>query len=280
MLITPNPGRTLPDALEVLRQLRDGVYNLHSGGGVGPGSSAGKMWAYLEWIRKAERQLANVIFREDAAALLDWKGYEALMAMAPAWAAAVGGNAQERILHDVVGDEITERHDTFGAACAAVEVLISQWSDGMPIAVLDTSVYLAYQDKLEAIDWVAAMGAKLPRLRLVVPMIVVDELDGTKHSDVRWRAAYSLATIDRVIRSGGVLSETPRVEIVLFNDPVGHTRMAIADQEIIDRAAAVQAIAGTPVTLLTCDTGMALRALDADLGHMLLPREDQPKRRT
>lgn len=55
VLITPNPGRTLHDALEVMRLLPTDVHNVHSAGvyslagatAVGPGSSAVKMWPTL-----------------------------------------------------------------------------------------------------------------------------------------------------------------------------------------------------------------------------------------
>jgi hypothetical protein len=44
-------------------------------------------------------------------------------------------------------------------------------------------------------------------------------------------------------------------EIVL--DQAGHTRFPIADDEIIDRAVTIQAIANREVRLLTCDTSQA-----------------------
>ncbi|GAA2705233.1 hypothetical protein ACFY2R_26535 [Micromonospora olivasterospora] len=48
-------------------------------------------------------------------------------------------------------------------------------------------------------------------------------------------------------------------------DPPGHTRLSITDDEIVDRAAALQTLAGRRVRLLTYDTGMAMRGRNAGL---------------
>lgn len=53
------------------------------------------------------------------------------------------------------------------------------------------------------------------------------------------------------------------LEIVL--DQPGHVRLPIADDEIIDRAVAIQALAARDVRLLTCDTGQHTRGRAAGL---------------
>jgi predicted ribonuclease YlaK len=131
---------------------------------------------------------------------------------------------------------------------------------------------------------------------LLVPIVVIDELDGLKqHRDnkVRWRAGYTLAVLDRVLprptavaplreadfsalSSGGI----PRGEIsveVLF-DPPGHVRLPINDDEIIDRALAVVPLAVREVTLVTYDTGQCMRARAAGLDAKKLnkPLAEEP----
>jgi hypothetical protein len=61
-------------------------------------------------------------------------------------------------------------------------------------------------------------------------------------------------------------------------DPPGHVRLPIADDEIVDRALAVRALAGREVTLLTFDTGMSMRARQAGLRAEKLtkPVGDEP----
>jgi hypothetical protein len=67
--------------------------------------------------------------------------------------------------------------------------------------MLDTSFYIEHAEKIEEVDFHALAQLSGP-VRVLIPIIVVDELDGLKKSrDSRWRAGYSLAVIDRVITS-------------------------------------------------------------------------------
>jgi hypothetical protein len=68
------------------------------------------------------------------------------------------------------------------------------------------------------------------------------------------------------------------VTIEMVFDPPGHTRLSITDDEIIDRALAVESLAGRKVTLLTYDTGQSTRARNAGLQVLKLRQEigDEP----
>jgi len=55
---------------------------------------------------------------------------------------------------------------------------------------------------------------------------------------------------------------------VLFDLP-GHVRLAINDDEIVDRALSVQILSGKDVTFLTYDTNQALRARHAGLTNVM-----------
>jgi hypothetical protein len=273
--ITPNPGITYGHIRDTLLSLANGARNLHASGHAGPGFSALKLWEYLDWTRKAKRTLSTMISLEDVRELLGWTGYENLMMMAPAWAASVGGNPQERILAELLTEEITSRVDALDGARAAVEDQMSSWGGGSSrTLVFDTSVYLSYTEPLMEIDWAKFTTAGDMGIRLAVPMIVIDELDATKRDDLRGRASLSLALLDKTLRGDGKLAESPvSVDVMLFSDPDSHRRLPINDQEIIARSVALQAIAQSPITLLTCDTGMALRAREAGLREMKLERK-------
>ena len=69
------------------------------------------------------------------------------------------------------------------------------------------------------------------------------------------------------------------VTIELVFDPPGHVRLAIDDDEIIDRALAVGPLADRKVTLLTYDTGQSTRARNAGLAAVKLNQEagEEPK---
>ncbi|MEU1410139.1 PIN domain-containing protein [Streptomyces sp. NPDC005731] len=147
--------------------------------------------------------------------------------------------------------------------------------------VADSSFYIQNPDRLSEVDLHAVLN--LPPnedIRLLFPIAVVDELDGLKDagkSRPRWRAAHTLGLLDSILTGGtfGVLREADRtgepadwrgevnVEIVL--DQPGHVRLPITDDEIIDRAVAIQALAAREVRLLTCDTGQHTRGRAADL---------------
>jgi hypothetical protein len=123
---------------------------------------------------------------------------------------------------------------------------------------------------------------------------VVDELDELKEARtaVRHRALVSLAILDEVIagspqdphllRQPGLQrvneayqAPTGALTVEVLFDPPGHTRLPIADDEIIDRALAVQPLAGRPVTLLTCDTSQSFRARSLGLNVVKAPRKNQ-----
>jgi hypothetical protein len=75
----------------------------------------------------------------------------------------------------------------------------------------------------------------------------------------------------------------PRGEVYfeLLPDPVGHSRLPIPDDEVVDRLAAVRPIIGQQITVVTFDTGQAMRARLAglDVRKLELPRRNEPKPR-
>jgi hypothetical protein len=118
----------------------------------------------------------------------------------------------------------------------------------------------------------------------------VDELDRlkeTKDKQVRWRARYTLAVLDRLfedgvvrarLREGGVVPGadglTPaEVGIELLFDPPGHVRLPNSHDEIIDQALSVEPLADREVTLVTYDTGQSTRARSAGLKVVKLTKE-------
>jgi predicted ribonuclease YlaK len=151
--------------------------------------------------------------------------------------------------------------------------------------VVDTSVFIHHPDKIRDIPYAELLSVGFEEVRLVVPRVVVDELDRLKESgnqQSRWRAAHSLGVLDELLLSprsraairkaddfsavtaaGGMPRDRVTIE-VLFDD-AHHIRLDDNDDEIIDRALALQAYARIPIRLLTMDTSMALRARILDL---------------
>jgi len=68
----------------------------------------------------------------------------------------------------------------------------------------------------------------------------------------------------------------------LIFDPPGHRRLPIDDDELVDRALAIQLMAARSVTLLTYDTGQSTRARAKLLNVVKIadpPKGEEPPRR-
>lgn len=174
---------------------------------------------------------------------------------------------------------------------------VSRWSGPTWLAVADSSFYLNSPRPLADTDLHKVMGLPTDEeIHLLFPIVVVDELDRLKEAGgthPRWRAGHTLGRLDEAITSGttGILhprapgegqSIVGRVTVEIVLDQPGHIRQPLADDEIIERAATIQAVAGRVVSFLTCDTGQATRGRMAGLKVCKLPSKagggDEPPR--
>lgn len=286
MLLTLYPGANRDDVLTTLREIASALQdadNTHR-----PDYS--RLTAYLEWAANSVHMLERRISASDIDRLVLTRGYERLLTAAGSLVSA--GPGGERVVTGLLNLEFQQRIKALEQAIADLGAQISRWSGELAFVAPDTSVYLEHDDKLENLDFASLLQARPDKtVRVVVPVIVLDELDGQKRSgdaQRRWRAGYTLAVMEKAFAarpdpgvlhprsadrsSGGVILD------VLF-DPPGHVRLPISDDEIIDRALAAQALAGIPLTLLTFDTGQATRGRHAGLPVIKLskPRGEQPQ---
>ncbi|WP_424534318.1 PIN domain-containing protein [Sphaerisporangium viridialbum] len=154
----------------------------------------------------------------------------------------------------------------------------------------DTSLFIHHPDKIEDWDLASLLHIREEPIYLLVPMVVVDELDGlkeSKNSHVRWRARHSLTELDRLLpnptqaaelrpedytplNTGGIPRGQVSVEVVV--DSRGHVRLPINDDEIVDQVVLIQALAGRPITLITFDTGQSMRARAAGIQTRKIPQ--------
>jgi PIN domain len=197
----------------------------------------------------------------------------------------------QRVLHGLLDMELRLRTEALDEIITDLQNRNPQWSYDDLYAVLDTSVYIEHDDKLEKLD-IAPQLTLYPdkRLHLLVPMVVIDELDGIKNKGEgikRWRAAYTLGVVERIFSPrepkrgflrNGEYGVRGAVDLEIIYDPPGHVRLPVNDDEIIDRTLAAKPLAGKPVTLITFDTGQAFRAREADLPVVKLtkPLGDEP----
>ncbi|MDT0449959.1 PIN domain-containing protein [Streptomyces hesseae] len=273
MLITPRPGADRKNIRQALTGVHTTAMNLQR-----PyGSAFEGLLAYLEWATESARMLRSQISDRDLDLLVFTDRYRALLGSC----GTLAGTAQQRLVNGLVQLEVAERIEAFEAAVAAVDTRIGRWSQREVFVVADSSFYIQNEVKLADVDLHEVLD--VPRwqsVRLLFPIVVVDELDDLKDASkqrARWRAAHTLGLLDGVLKGDthGVLhkgeytvqdGETRgRVNVEIVLDPPGHVRLDRADVEIIDRTVAIQSLAGRDVRLLTCDTSQHTRGRAAGL---------------
>lgn len=273
MLITPRRGVDRKNIRHVLSGVHTTAMNLQR-----PyGSAFEGLLTYLEWATESARMLRSQVSDRDLDRLVFTPRYKALLASC----GTLAGTAQQRLVNGVVQLEVTERIEAFEAAVAALDAQIGRWARREVFVVADSSFYIQNAVKLADVDLHEVLA--VPRwefVRLLFPIVVVDELDDLKDASkqrARWRAAHTLGLLDGVLDGGthGTLhagehtvqdGETRgRVNLEIVLDPPGHVRLDRPDEEIIDRAVAIQGLAGREVRLLTCDTSQRTRGRAAGL---------------
>ncbi|MFJ9344736.1 PIN domain-containing protein [Streptomyces sp. NPDC101733] len=273
MLITPRRGADRKNIRQVLSGVHATAMNLQR-----PyGTAFEGLLTYLEWATESARMLRSQISDRDLDQLVFTDRYRALLGSC----GTLAGTAQQRLVNGLVQLEVNERIEAFAAAVASLDAQISRWSHRENFVVADSSFYIQNAVKLADVDLHEILD--VPRwqfVRLLFPIVVVDELDDLKDASkqrARWRAAHTLGLLDGVLDGGthGVLhpgehtahdNETRgRVNVEIVLDPPGHVRLDRPDLEIIDRTVAIQGLASRDVRLLTCDTSQHTRGRAAGL---------------
>ena len=265
------PGARRDDLRHVLWEEEANIGSVQGGGH----KPLARYLKYMEWANLASRRLRPLIAQEAIDRLVLTKMYWTLQTMAP--------TPELKVVTDLVDTEITNRVFALREEKEVIDRMAKRWGSVGAIALPDSSFYLHHPSKMEEWDLAPTLGMREEPLVVLIPMVVIDELDRLKESkinDVRWRAGYALAVIDRVVgekvevgvlKSENLVPEDgkskPRgvVELEILFDPPGHFRLPIEDDEIVDRGLAIQGLAERPVTLLTYDTGQSTRARRAGL---------------
>lgn len=272
MLITPVSSADRETLLRNLTEVQTQLANLRSSSP----SVIDRFNNYVRWVSESVRLLRWQVSERDLKRLLLTRRYWTLQAMV---------TSPTGITSDLVDVEIEDRMKALEDAITTTRAEFERWSRVQRLVVADTTVFCQHPSKLEEMDLAAEVECRGEQIELVVPVAVVDELDNLKQSKdrhLRWRAMYTLAVFDRVAGVSGVgqlraaehspldTGGSPHGETwvdVLFDLP-GHVRLPIADDEIVDRALAVQILSGKDVTFVTFDTGQAMRARRAGLARV------------
>jgi hypothetical protein len=232
--------------------------------------------------------LGNQIRPADIDKLILTRGYDRLLTLAVP-SAAVGAHTVS-VINELLNVELSQRVADLEAARDSLNDAISRWSDSAFFVMPDTSVYIEHEKKLADLDFaemVADQRFSDSRLVVLVPIVVIDELDRLKdrssNTHVKWRAGHALGFMYEKLKDAGHPAQIQPLDqqkwrgpvvMELILDPPGHVRLPIDDDEIVDRTQSIGALTESLVTLITFDTGQSLRARSAGL---LVKKLTRPK---
>jgi rRNA-processing protein FCF1 len=144
------------------------------------------------------------------------------------------------------------------------------------ICVPDTNALLHYT-RFDQLPWPERTGQ--PVVRLVVPLAVIDELDSKKYArreEFQQRARELLTLIDRYETAtpdaDAQLREGATFEVLA--DESGHFRAASTGQEILERCEFLAQATGSPVSLVTGDSGVRINARARGIDVIKLGEQD------
>ena len=141
--------------------------------------------------------------------------------------------------------------------------------------LLDTSVFLHYQF-FRDVNWPKVVQAK--EVRLVVPLLVVEQLDRQSYESKPYKArARAVLRALHELREGLQTPEAsavvrPKVTLQMLMDSPDHERIQNEDDELLDRAEYLSSLNGR-VVVVTRDLGMELKARLRGLKSLYLIEE-------
>lgn len=251
------PGVTATRALENLRNLDTDL------GNVLPNRIPD---SYLEWVERAEVQLRN-LFADDVLAdgLLSPR-YFHIRQLIP--------NSIQARPWPLVDAERALQKSRLDQAVAELKVGAALASRPGDALVLDTHVFMHYK-LFKDVDWLGEF--KLDQARLIVPLIVLDELDDKTFSPnkrLAKRADKVLHIFDdflEALASGQAAEIRKGVTLEVLVDEISHQRRTNSDSEIIDRAQFLHQVIEKPVTMVTGDRGLRVRSHSRSIPVVMMP---------
>lgn len=230
-------------------------------------SSEQTLGGFLQWALEAERMLCSHFDADDVTEQIFTKRYWSLQSPSP---------AGRDMIPVLVEAGVSEQRRRLQRELARLNDGHNRWQRGR-LVLPDTSA-LIHGPKLWEWDPAESLELRDKPVRLILPILVIDELDDLKESTkghTRFRARETLKWIAEqlgghqrvLIREAGIL-HTPdgasrdrgTLHLDVLLDEEGHRRLPIADDEIVDRASFIASISGSEVMLVTNDVGQAHRA--------------------
>ncbi len=171
--MNPLPGTDRTWILENIREIATGASNLRG--------STDAYRDYIRWANDSVRKLSRLVSPADVERSVLTRRYWLLQS------ATQTPTAHMQMLLNV---EVDERVSALEDAEHELRQRIERWSRPGEFVVPDTSFYVTHPDKLEDLDLRTHLQITEDPVHLLVPILVIDELDGLKRSGdkhARWR---------------------------------------------------------------------------------------------
>jgi hypothetical protein len=237
--------------------------------------------AYLWWEEPKEEQLWAWTHDLDTATMFQTPGHWHIRQIA-------SGQPNVQLARDaraepLIRSELARHAGRLGLMADDLERRIARASAGVGHpTVLDTNLML-HCLRPDQVKWTEVVGHEL--VRLVVPLRVVEELDGKKYAGNAKLSGRARAVLPWLEKAVGPSGEPKRVvdgvTIEVTVDPGPRERPADADREILDACHEIRQFGGVTPTLITNDTGALLRAHGEEILAVKMPEKyarDQPER--
>lgn len=225
---------------------------------------------YRTWVGRADQQLRNTFTDDEPGQSLYTTSYWELTRLHPESPQSMGLLEREIQLQS--------------ARLLALRIKMQrlQLFVGHPgeIVIPDTSA-LVRGELFTGFDWPTRLHLG-PPVRLIIPILVVEELDRLKDSERTTKAGDKARRVLKVLRE---LCRTldPAVPapvrtgttVEVFLDDDWHLRRSIPDAEIIEQALSIESLTGKKVTLVCVDAAMEFRARQFGLKVQQMPTPDE-----
>ncbi len=221
--------------------------------------------AYLNWVYANEQELQRIIGRGATVRLLHTPTYQSLKMR----------DVETRRTAGVIVEELENHFGALQSMRCELELEVQRWTNkSANLVIPDTNVFLQDGKPFWHIDWSWAIGDS-PKVRLVLPIIVVHELDRLKrHNATRTLARQALRWLENRLSADislpvPVTSDVPAVTIEVDAHEFSPNSVD-ADGKIIHFAKQLRIVSEMKTTLTTYDLGMRFRATVAGVQAMQL----------
>lgn len=246
MTISPLPGVDTGTITEALRNAARSAENERGKGGL----PVERFNNYQRWATEHADRLSGLMRAPDVDKLITTRRYWLLQSIDPTAHGDIG---------QLVDAELTGRIRDFDQALLQLDRHQHRWAARRGLVIVpDTNVFLHHDEYFDTLPWkTLVQGGISAGVHLVIPMLIVEELDRakTKAKNItvndrnleaqRTRARLTLRKLDEIFSGDPIPAQplvvgTPDLSIELLFDDLQHERLTDNDAEIIDRARALQ----------------------------------------